>query len=616
MKKTVLSLVSFCAVLSVSAQTQYTMVSAKKDKNSLVNVKAKPMASSTKAEGDILWSDNFTTTANWTTSNAGGSGTPPHTAGDWAIVNAVPASLVSQAPSYGFPTAMLSASGGNFAFINSDGPGAGQTQNAYITTTTGIDVATLLSNNGSAANAPLYVKFTEIYRNFYDRTYLEVSNDGGATWTSIEVNPESEVPVNTNSGNPEIEVVNITNVIGTGNWGSDVRIRFHYTGAYDWFWGVDDVQLVEAWANDAKLNNLFVATDITTTQGLDYFIVPTSQASFPGLTFGALVTNNGGVAQPTVGLNVTSGAYNQNSSTAAIPVGAMDTLAITVPMPLSSTVGDYTVDVTTTLGATDADVSNNEQTLSVRRDANRYGRDNGVITGGISQVSSQDAAELKIGNVMEIFDNMDVYSVEVRLLNQSTAVGQEINSEIFIFNSGTSAFEYLGETEFHTIATGDLNGFVRLQIPNGPLTLNAGDVILVMAHHFGGANEVGFGMAQPTFEGTVLGYTQGATDPFQLTTPNAIMIRLNDQNNLGVNENADFAMSVYPNPANDIATVSFDTNGEEAVVIVTDLAGKVVATMTAAGKAEINTSNFAAGAYTVSVKANNQVATSKLIVRK
>lgn len=607
---------------AVNAQQNYSVLSASKKGPFSVKA-AKPVSNIEKTEGDVIYSNNFSTPSDWAISNAGA---PTHTSGDWAIVNAMPGSLTSQIPTYGFPGAMSSASGGNFALVNSDAAGNGALQDAYLTTAAGIDVATLLSNAGSAANTPLYLKFTEIYRHYQESFFVAISNNGGTSWTEFQVNTEAEVPVNTNSGDPEFETVNITPAIGGGNWGSDVRIRFRYQGTYDWFWGVDDVQLVEAWQNDIKVVEFHQATDITTTQAVDYYMVPTSQSSFPGLTFGADILNNGAANQTSVALNAVSGTYDETGPAIPLNSAASDTLEITVPFMLSNTIGDYNVDVTTVISGTDSDATNNTKQFTIRRDAHLYARDNGDITGAISQVSNNDGNEMSIGNVMEIFDPIDVYSMQVRLVNQSTAVGQEFFGEIEIFDGTTGEFTPVDVTESHIVVNGDLNNFVTLHFTNGPLSFSAGDAILVLAHHYGGTNEIGFGYAQPTFDQSVLGYTYSSTPAtrFALTDPNAIMIRLNDLNDLGVAENeAQFELNVFPNPATEQTKVSFKlNNASDVAVSVSDLAGKVVFTENtsnaAAGQHEvsINTANLAAGVYTVNFAANNTIVTKKLVVRK
>jgi hypothetical protein len=156
----------------------------------------------------------------------------------------------------------------------------------------------------------------------------------------------------------------------------------------------------------------------------------------------------------------------------------------------------------------------------------------------------------------------------------------------------------------------------------GTADLAPGDDILVVAGHFGGADEIRFGLAQNTFEGSVLGYT-AAGELFQLTSPGAVMIRLLDDPTLGVSElTNDFGMSVYPNPANANTTLSFELSNEaQASVNVTDLAGKVVftqalGTVNGTQNVTLNTESMTNGVYMVNLTVNGTVSTQKLVVRK
>lgn len=607
MKKFYLLAGALLAGVAVNAQIITNSVSNKNDRNT-VNPSVKKVQNTAKAEGDEWWANGFETPAEWAQTTGVG-----HTAGDWAILNAIPSNITSQQAGYGWP-ATFSGSTGNFAFINSDAAGGSASQDAYFEFQSDIPMS-------GANSAPMYLTFAEYYRNFYDMTYVEVSNDGGATWTIFEVNPEAEVPVNTNCVPGEVEVVNITPAMTGGAWTDQVRVRFHYVGQWDWFWGIDDVKIVEAWDNDMKLNTWYQATDVMTSFGLDYYHIPASQVSFPGLTFGAIVTNNGGQDQADVQLSVTAtGGYNEQGTATAIAAAATDSLEITVPyMPTG--LGTKTVNITTAMSNTDAVTENNEDAFDMFLTQYEFSRDNNVQESSIGQISSQDAQPLKIGNVMEIFDNIDVTAVKLRLATQAAgAVGSEYFAEIYRYN-GVDAYEYVAETALGTVANTTAT-WVTLPLLGGAVTLNDGDDILVVAGHFGGTDEVRFGLAQNTYEGSVLGYT-AANELFQLTSPGAVMIRLIDDPAANVEELANnFGMSVYPNPANANTTVSFELNNEAAVVItVTDLAGKVVATqnlgtVAGANSVTVDTQSLTNGVYMVNLSVNGSVSTQKLVVRK
>ncbi len=609
MKKIYLSLALFTS-LSAVAQKMPAKKEVFNHDRSFVT-KAKNNQNTLKAEGDVLWSSGFETAGEWTQTLGTGHSTNTGSNPGWEILTAIPTGITSQQAGYQWP-ANFSGATGNFAFINSDGAGANGTQDAYYEIAANID----LSAAGSAA---LYLTFAEYYRNYLETTSIEISIDGGTTWTVFEVNPESEVPVNTNAVDGEVEVVNITSAIGTGTWTNQVKVRFHYVGAYDWFWGVDNVKIVEAWNNDVKINNWFAATDITTTQGLDYYTIDDSQTNFPGLTFGAYVNNNGALAQASVALKATAtGGYDQTGTAISLNSGATDSVAVTSPY-IPTGVGVNTINLTSVLAGTDSAPANNTVNIGMELTTQEFSRDNGVSTGSISNTTTNTGQPLKIGNIMDVFNDWITTGAVVRLNTQAAATaGAEYWAEVYKFD-GTD-YVYTAETERKTIA-GTAGTWSKLKwvdgdLVDGKLNLTAGDDILLVACHNGGSSEVRFGMAQNTYEGSVLGFL-GDGSAFQLSTPNAIMVRLTDDPTLNVNEIDEAAnFSVSPNPANEVINVKLN-NADNAVITISDLAGKVVSTTTSNGvSTSVSTAGLNSGVYLVNVTIGNATSTQKVVVKK
>jgi Secretion system C-terminal sorting domain len=101
-----------------------------------------------------------------------------------------------------------------------------------------------------------------------------------------------------------------------------------------------------------------------------------------------------------------------------------------------------------------------------------------------------------------------------------------------------------------------------------------------------------------------------------------IMIRGN-KNTQGVNEYSnEMGLSIYPNPANEVAKVNFKLTAEASVVLnVYDVAGKLIYTENKGTMAQgnhfsyLNISSFAKGFYTVSVQTSIGNSIVKLIVQ-
>ncbi|AUC86051.1 hypothetical protein CW731_12510 [Polaribacter sp. ALD11] len=120
---------------------------------------------------------------------------------------------------------------GNYAILNSDNYGNGNSQNATLETRefdTGIyDVITL--------------EFDYQYRDYQSPESCIVEVFNGATWETV-------ASYTTNSGANYIAVDNgathvILNITTQSNAASNVKVRFTYTGDWDYWWAIDNVKV-------------------------------------------------------------------------------------------------------------------------------------------------------------------------------------------------------------------------------------------------------------------------------------------------------------------------------------------------------------------------------------
>ncbi|MET8242706.1 carboxypeptidase regulatory-like domain-containing protein [Streptomyces sp. NPDC005245] len=109
---------------------------------------------------------------------------------------------------------------GAFAVVDSDKAGSGNTQNSTLTSP---------SYDFSTTDLP-ELSYRTTYKSFSSQTAkVEVSTDGGTTWTAV-----SSL---TSSVTGSKITIPLTDYAGD----SDVRVRFHFTGKFGWWWEVDDV---------------------------------------------------------------------------------------------------------------------------------------------------------------------------------------------------------------------------------------------------------------------------------------------------------------------------------------------------------------------------------------
>ncbi len=125
---------------------------------------------------------------------------------------------------FGTHTDGLTGSTGNYAYLNSDAYGSGNSQNT--------DLVTPLIDMTGATNVNL--SFNHYFR-YYDPSTvtLSYSINGGSTWTQIQS------WTSTDTANPLAFDQIIAAVAGQ----SEVKFKWNYTGTWGYYWDVDDIAI-------------------------------------------------------------------------------------------------------------------------------------------------------------------------------------------------------------------------------------------------------------------------------------------------------------------------------------------------------------------------------------
>lgn len=593
MKKVYLGLFALTIAGTVSAQIGNQQRDVKRNLN-IGEVSPKTSINHSKAAP--FWTDNFSTPSNWVISNAGASGTPPHTLGDWAIttdVNAIPVAALK-------PAGHATAANG-YALINSDGAGSGQTQNSKIVT------ANVINCSGKAN---VSIRFQQSTRHYQESYYVIVSNDGGATWTDFQVN--TTMAVNSNSANPGIVQVNISSVAANQ---ANVKVGFKYYGNYDWFWAVDDVEMFVTDDYDLAINGLYWGAEGSYGARLPYYSTPVAQIA--PINFGGVIENKGAATQSNCVFDVaiTSASYTSNSAPGTLAPNGIDTLDATATFTPGGTAATYAVTSGIT-GQIDANSTDNTfNSLTFATNSYVYARDAQTMTSG----SYNQGAGYEMGNIFDMYANATLKGADI-YIHPNTNVGAEIYATIYSIDANTGDFVYIAATPLHTVTTAELNTVVTL-VFNGGQSLTAGEPYLLVAGSYGdgGATDdfvvgtSGLSEAQTTFY--LDGNDNTGTWYYSTSTP---MVRMNFNPTLSIDENElNASVNVFPNPAVNEVKISANDNNVTGISIV-DVTGKVVYTSTVNGLAEVtvNTANFSAGMYTVNIETAAGIATKKLTIRK
>ena len=487
-----------------------------------------------------------------------------------------------------------------------------------------------------------HVEFEQYGARFFTVQAVEVSTDGGTSW--MQVGNNSDIDELTNVGGaafarPETRRYNLTTAIAGDP--SNVMIRLFWAGAIngpamnyiDYGWYVDNIRIVEGHAYDAKAESAYMQTGVGVSydNGLEYYNIPLTQVA--PINFSGIVSNEGGSTFTGLHLNTTVDkdgiVFTGTSSNISLASTESDSLATTVGFTPDE-MGVYNVNFSFIGDDPDTYEPNNEIERNFEVTEYHYGRDNGIPTGAITNISGNSGNPFSIGNVMDIYGAGTIYSIDVVVTDAEENITSPIYGQLMIFNEGAGVWEYIDQTNDHEITEEENGGTVKLFFED-PINVDAGTLVLVLAGHYG-VPDVGFRMAQNVDVGTVLGYTDAGL--YSLANPGAIMIQLDfeeeedepvDPGDVGVEENIS-AFNVgqnMPNPFNNSTKIKYSLNNSAAVSIeIVDVTGKLIQTInkgiqtSGVYSVNINADELAEGIYFYSFTIGNEKVTKRMVVTK
>lgn len=618
MKKVYLSLLAFgIAGTSLAQMTAkphaFGQLNTGKD---VINAPALNNATQAKALGIEIWSDNFDTPSDWVIDNSGQAGG----AFGWTI----------DATYDGWSTAggpLSSTSGGNYAEV-SNGNAVNGDQALDVTYTL------TLANAVDIINLPLNTPMTDQVNLQYEQTgalfndeqLTQISVDGGTTWITVRDNRDFHDVLSASGGsaypNPETVSINLAPYIA-GN-ANNFSIRFQWTTAFPasatnpnvWItygWTLDDLKLITNPDND-----IAAETPYWGSVGLNYYQIPTTQVA--PIDFSTIAFNNGLATQNNVTLNVdvNSGAWTGSSPAGvSIAAGASDTLICSTQYTPAATLGTHNVVWGVSQDEVD-DVPGNNDNADVNFEVTQfiYARDNGTVDGStFNQGNGYEA-----GNLFDIFNTQEIAQLRVGISSSSVA-GASVFAKLYSIDPTTGDFILEDQTDYYTLAAGDLGSTLVLPLLSGGVTLNAGETYLVVAGSDGdggATNDVVISNAGSSEPQTSFFYDY--TDLTWYYTTSTPVVQMDFE--LGsINESDLFTnVVVYPNPVNEELNIDFTLeNATDISIEILDLAGKTVATKAMDNAAKgtqtvgFNTADFASGVYTITIESTNGKLTRKFI---
>lgn len=616
MKKIIFSLGCLLTVGASYAQVNNTKLNANQlphqllVNNELNNYKA-PAANHgiQKAVGTVVWSDNFSTAANWTIDNNG------QTAADrgWSIGT----SGTVWTTMGGLSSAINSSSGGSFAKLQNGSFSNQATGVVYtLTNATPIDLDALANTN------QVNLRFEQFGARFNDVQEVQISTDG-TTFSTVYSNNNRDYYNGTNAsaiyGNPEVIIVDISSFL-TAPTLTTVYVRFRWTSNYtgtepgQWTsfgWKIDDVAFITKNDNDIQVTSSYWGTE-----NLKYYQIPTTQVST--IDFSANVKNVGknALINPTFTVESNGGVWSESGTVASIAPNGTDSL-FTTAYSVPNTVGTYNITRAVVHDSIDDDATNNMLSgFSFAVTDHIFARDNDARDG---YTFVNDSTQYEVGNYFELVQNQTLYGVDV-VLHANSDVDAEFYAVLYKEVAGgatyTDVMSFIAETDIAQVVPSMLGQVTTLQFPN-PVSLNTTDVYYLVVVSTDGLLNIATGGSSEGFSYMWNNNTLG----LQSLTP---IIRMNFDPTLGLKTNDEVlnGVSIFPNPATEKATVEFNlANASNVSVEVTDITGKVVETVSlsnvaaGANKADLNTAGYASGMYSVVIKSNDASVTRKLVVR-
>ncbi len=609
MKKVLLSAVVFASSMLANAQKAPKLETFQ----DLVKVptNAGPIESNEKSLGVTIWSDDFSTPANWNVDNNGQTGIDfgwniNNTSDGWWSTNGI-----------------SSTSAGNYAeLVNGDPTASPATQalNVVYTLTTAspIDVAALGGSN------QISLQFKQYGARFNDLQEMLISLDG-TTWVSVGNNLDK--PVLSASGgsaytNPDSKSINLAPFL-TGT-PSQLWVRFQWTTNYPasatnpnvWItygWYIDDVKLVTNPTND-----LAITGSDWGSVGLHYFQIPTEQVA--PIDFSADIFNGGVNNQSNVKLNVNVNNGLFVGSSAPVSIVSLDTITVSVATQFTpaATIASYTVTRNISADSTD-DVSANNQLSDITFNVTDfiYARDNNVIAGS----TSNGTDPFETGNLYDIYQDDLLKAINVRLPNgtNGATVGTEIYTRLYSIDAVSGDFVFESESAPLILAANNLN--TNLVIELDPyVNVTAGTTYLAVVGSYSSGLKVSNAGTSPAQTSFFLDGNDITTSTlfYQTSTP---YVRLNFDPVLGLdNPEQVQQVVIMPNPSNGVASLQFDLlNASDVAISVLDVSGKEVQTnimnQLTAGTHEVTleSADWTSGVYFVNLVSNGTVLTKKFV---
>ena len=554
------------------------------------DAKAKMSNNPTNGNKALLWSNDFSNIADWSITNTSPNGE------DWQYTTTIDA-----IPNLN-PDTVLHATGANgYIYIDSDNLGGTSTQNVTATIVAPIDLT---------GQPFVTLSWSQHYMSYAEVFTVSVSNDNGLTYTDFIID-------NGPSVSPQIQEFGIKslNISAVAGGASQVKVKFNYQGAWDWWWSIDDVAI-----NTAESNELGLLDSYYGTAAYPYSRIPVAQIQ--PIQVSAFVANTGAVDQTNTVLeaDINTGLFNIATAPQTVASGATDSMGVLWTPPVTTGV-PYIITVSAASDSTDATPANNTFTFDpIEITDNIYAYDDYGTPGAGGGLNGTDAS-YEAGNNFDIFVAVDLVAIDV-VIGAGTPVGTNFKGVLYQRLAAAPFFQKITETVYYQSTTGMIDNVTSLLLPAvTPLLPNETYFVGISSlselyYGTSGTSPGGSGTAAQTsliFYGT-MDAPLANKNFYTTSTP---MVRMNfDPALVGVEEvNQSIKFNVFPNPSNGVFNINISSKENNNVnLTVKNLVGQTIIskTVNVSGQTKeiVSLSDYSKGIYFLTV--DNK--TAKLIV--
>ncbi|MDG2343989.1 MAG: T9SS type A sorting domain-containing protein [Flavobacteriales bacterium] len=621
MKKLYILLISLTVGAGVSAQNGKIKAPILTKQNTDLSV-IKP-TNNVSQKGITLWENDFSTASDWAITS---TGTIPD---QWTIETnpgLIPVSVLA-------PFNAATASNG-YLFINSDASGGADGDGTQIITQATLTVPVDLS-----AEPNVVLTFSHNYRWWQDTRGVRVSGDNGANWTEYEITNNAGYPNDQNSGNPEITSYDVSATCGNS---SQVLIQFYYddNDYWAWYWAVDDVKITRKDANNVEAVTAWISG--TNNGGTEYGRTPLTQVDSDWIV-GAVVANDGVYDQTNISVDADFVSFSSNPTIALIEADSSYVVETneTLSLAVGLYEGTYTVtsDNDTVGGATFGD---NEYLRNFEITSDIYSMDGigihppayeNLVSLGTNSWTDGSFADGAILATCYTIKQTEVVSGLRVMLATGTVAGAEVTAHIMDtvqFMAGNIFAAAFYTSDLLTVSATDVaNGYIDIPFVEklgwddvnqtslwGNISLDPG-VYYAAVEMNSLANTYDIrvvddnSVSQPAWASAIYypndqSYTNG----------NAFAIRMlmGDSWSVGVDENTNQDISVYPNPSNGLVNIE-NLNNIENNIVIYDVVGKMVYSTSSSSSVVIDLTENGNGVYIIEISNVNGTNSERVVIK-